>query len=59
MDKNDIVCLCKHVSREKIIDAINEGCDSVTAVSEKTCAGIECGACKPVIEKMILPDNHL
>lgn len=57
-EKNDIVCLCKQVSRGIILDAIKNGCDTVEAVGEKTCAGTQCGACKPAIEKMILPDDH-
>lgn len=57
-DKNDIVCLCKHISKEEIRKAINNGCDTVDAVAEKTGAGTQCGACKVLIEKMILPDEH-
>lgn len=57
-NKNDIVCLCKQVSREKIQNSINEGCDSIEAVGNATGAGTQCGACKPAIEKMILPTKH-
>lgn len=56
--EDDIVCLCKHVSRGTIQKAINEGCDSVESVGDKTGAGTQCGACKKIIEEMILPDKH-
>lgn len=57
-DRNKIVCLCKHVSAGEIRDAINDGCDSVEAIEEKTCAGSQCGACKKHIEKMLLPSDR-
>lgn len=57
-DENDIVCLCKHISKGEILTAINNGCDSVDAVEAKTGAGSQCGACKKIIEKIILPSKH-
>ena len=56
--ENDYVCLCKHVTNGEIRKAIKDGCDTVEAVGEKTGAGTQCGACKKIIEKMILPDEH-
>lgn len=56
---SDIVCLCKHVDAKKIRDAIKDGADTVEDVGKKTCAGTECGACKKIIEEMILPRDYL
>lgn len=56
--EDDIVCLCNHISRGAIQKAIDEGCDSVEDVCEKTGAGTVCGACKKLIEKMIHPREY-
>ena len=50
---DDIVCICRNVSRGTIQKAIDEGCTSVEEVCEKTGAGTACGGCKRLIEEMI------
>lgn len=57
-DGNNVVCLCKHVTNKTIRDAIKNGADTVEEVGKVTCAGTECGACKKIIEEMILPRDH-
>lgn len=54
---SDIVCLCNQVSQGEILLAIKNGCDTVEAVGEKTGAGTQCGACREIIEKLILPTD--
>ena len=56
--EDDIICLCNNISRSTIQKAIDEGCDTVESVCEKTGAGTACGACKALIEKMIHPREH-
>lgn len=58
MSDSDIVCLCKYVNKKTINDAINDGADTFEEVSKRTCAGKECGACKKIIEDMILPSKY-
>lgn len=51
-----IVCLCKNVSEETIVDAIKNGADTFEKIQEATGAGTGfCGAarCKETIERLI------
>ena len=53
---SDIICLCKNISEETIVEAIKKGADTVDAVKEATgattgfCHG---GRCKAKIEALI------
>lgn len=51
---NKIVCLCKNISADAIRKAINDGADTVEKVGQVTGAGTVCGACKNIIEDMII-----
>lgn len=48
MNKDNLVCLCKKISEETIIDAIKKGATTVEEVKEATgattgiCRGIRC-----------------
>lgn len=48
------VCLCNHVSKTTICEAIRAGCDSVEAVGEATRAGTGCGSCRSQIARLIV-----
>lgn len=41
---DELICLCKKISKETIVNAIKEGATTVEAVKEKT--GASSGACK-------------
>lgn len=43
-DDDTIICRCEEVTREEILEAIRDGCDSVTWVKRKTRAGM--GLCQ-------------
>ncbi len=49
----DLVCGCRMVEKQTIIDAIKEGATTLEAVMEKTEAGTGCGSCVPKIEALI------
>jgi nitrite reductase (NADH) large subunit len=54
MDSDLIICTCSEVSRQQIVDAIRKDqLKTVDEVSEKTCAGLVCGGCRPVIENIL------
>ena len=56
MSKDNIVCLCKNISEETIVNAIKDGATTVEAVKEKTGAtGGHChgGRCKKKVEALI------
>ena len=48
-----IVCSCFGIGSKTIQNAAQEGSVSVTAIGEKTCAGTNCGSCKPEIAKIL------
>lgn len=48
-----LVCLCRAVSHRKILNVIQDGAESVEEVTRCCGAGGDCGACKPMIAKML------
>lgn len=52
----ELVCLCKGIEKDTIVDAIKEGADTFEKVQETTCAGTGfCGAsrCGAKLEALI------
>ena len=49
--KND--CKCKNVSVQEVLNAVNNGADTVEKVGEATGAGTACGRCKSIISDII------
>lgn len=47
------VCSCFGVKEASIIEAIEQGCDSVTALGSKLKCGTNCGSCKPELQSLI------
>ena len=47
------VCICFGVTDSEIVDAINDGHDSVSAINRELGAAGCCGSCMPSIEAMI------
>ncbi len=47
------VCSCYDVMRWEIVEAIQQGADSVEKVSDITYACQGCGGCRPKIESLI------
>lgn len=50
---SNIVCKCRKVTEEEIVNAIKNGATTVEAVGEATKAGTGCGGCKPKIQELI------
>lgn len=54
MSEEKLVCRCKRVSEDTIIEAIKNGADSVRKVKEKTEANTYgCYGCRLAIKKLI------
>jgi len=54
MPNDEIVCGCNGVSKETIVDAINnKGCNSVSSIKACTKASGSCGGCKPIVEGLL------
>ena len=47
------VCGCYNVSLKDVVDAVNNGCDTVDKVAEVTKAGAACGRCKALVQNVI------
>src|SRR5262249_4197942 len=47
------ICNCHDVCKGAIVAAIESGCHSLPALSEKTKAGTGCGTCQPLLSQLI------
>ena len=56
-DPGAVVCSCFNVGVNTLKSAIAEGADTVDALGAKTCAGTNCGSCKPELAALLA--NHL
>jgi len=48
-----LACSCKMISMDTIVDAINDGSDTVEKLGALTGAGTDCGNCKVLLQNMI------
>ena len=54
MGSNKIICTCNQVTEQQIENAIlNDNCDTVEKIQEKTEAGTVCGGCIEDIEEIL------
>lgn len=52
-DAGATVCACFNVGRNTLLAAISEGAESVATLGEMTCAGTNCGSCKPELTALL------
>lgn len=52
-DPGTTVCACFNVGRNTLLGAITAGATSVNQLGEATCAGTNCGSCKPELNALI------
>jgi assimilatory nitrate reductase catalytic subunit len=52
-DRGPIVCVCHDVAEQQVRVAISEGAESVAEIGKRTCAGTNCGSCRPIIARML------
>ncbi|XMB86364.1 (2Fe-2S)-binding protein [Mycoplasmatota bacterium WC44] len=55
--EQNVICVCKNVSKEEIKEAINNGAKTIDEIANKTGATTGCGLCEPII-KDILRENQ-
>jgi len=48
-----LACSCKMITMETVVDAVNDGADTVEKIGELTGAGTDCGNCKLLLQNMI------
>ena len=52
-DRGAIVCVCFDVGAKTITAAALQGAASIEAVGQATCAGTNCGSCRPAIAQLL------
>ncbi|KHA52460.1 nitrate reductase [Sulfitobacter geojensis] len=56
-DPGAVVCACLNVGQNTLLDAIEAGATSVEALGDATCAGTNCGSCKPELARLLARQN--
>ncbi len=49
----ELICYCFRVEKDKVLQAIAEGCKTVDEISAKTRACTGCGGCYPDLENLL------
>ena len=52
-DRGKLVCVCHDVGENAIREAVSRGATDIAAVGKATCAGTNCGSCRPIIARLI------
>ncbi len=52
-DTGPTVCVCHDVGEATIVAAIDEGAEDVDAIGRVTCAGTNCGSCRPILSRLL------
>ncbi|MCB2051196.1 MAG: nitrate reductase [Novosphingobium sp.] len=52
-DRGPIVCICHDVGEQQILAAMADGAQSQADVGARTCAGTNCGSCRPIISRLL------
>jgi assimilatory nitrate reductase catalytic subunit len=53
VEEGKLICSCHRVSEEKIVDAIEQGCQSTEDLGKKLKCGTNCGSCIPELNHLI------
>jgi nitrite reductase (NADH) large subunit len=48
-----LICSCEQVSKLSICQSVDQGCESLQEVTERTRAGTGCGGCKPMVSDLV------
>ncbi|WP_324739879.1 nitrate reductase [Tsuneonella sp. CC-YZS046] len=52
-DTGPVVCVCFGVGEQQLLAALSDGAATVAEVGKATCAGTNCGSCRPLIARLI------
>jgi len=52
-DRNDMICVCQDVTYGDIIDAIDNGADTLDKLEDAVMTGITCGHCVEDIDEIL------
>ncbi len=48
-----LICQCNSITQEQLVDAIKDGCTTLTALRDATRASSTCGSCKPLLQSLL------
>ncbi len=57
-DRGPIVCVCHDIGEQQVLAAADAGAASVAEVGKATCAGTNCGSCRPLIAQLLEEARH-
>ncbi|MEL6571192.1 MAG: molybdopterin-dependent oxidoreductase [Pseudomonadota bacterium] len=52
-DPGPVVCACFNVGQNTLVEAVANGANTVPLLGEATCAGTNCGSCKPELARLL------
>jgi assimilatory nitrate reductase catalytic subunit len=52
-DPGNVICACFNVGQNTLQAAVDAGAHSVDALGAVTCAGTNCGSCKPELARLV------
>lgn len=50
---NGIICFCRSVPADRIVNVINSGCETLEKVIDRSGAGSDCQSCHSDIERLL------
>ena len=56
--RGPVVCVCHGIGERQIVDAVRAGAKTVAAIGKATCAGTNCGSCRPAIARLLASCTH-
>lgn len=57
--KAAVVCQCNKITQGELVEAIDSGCNTMSALGSETRAGTVCGSCKPLLQQLLAFDGPL
>ena len=57
-DRGPLVCVCHDVGENAVRAAVEQGANNVGAIGAATCAGTNCGSCRPIIARILSKMQH-
>lgn len=52
-DTGPTVCVCHDVGEATIVASIAQGAGDIAAIGKATCAGTNCGSCRPILSRLL------
>jgi nitric-oxide synthase len=53
VDPQEVICHCVNATRKRLVEAVDAGAATLTAIAERTRATSVCGGCTPIVEELL------